>query len=94
VLHDFDFVCTKSVTREKLVLQSLLHIEDKDQFDIEVVKLRLSTYDSSPDACLIVTNNITDNLKQMTSLYRLTVIEAGKGESPYEQIESLLRLQC
>jgi hypothetical protein len=95
VLHDFDFVCTKAGTGEKLVLQSLLPLRGQDdKLDVEVVKLRLSTYDCSPDVCLLVANSFTERAKQLTTLYRLTLIDTTSGESPYDQIESLLRLQA
>jgi hypothetical protein len=95
VLHDFDFVCTKVTTGEKLVVQSLLNFQgDMDKFDVEIVKLRLSTYDCSPDVCLVVTGAFADHIKQMAGLYRLTIIDGSSGENPYEQIESLLKLQA
>ncbi len=95
VLHEFDFVCTKVTTGEKLVVQSLLHFQgDGEKLDVEIVKLRLSTYDCSPDACLVVSSAFVDQIKQMAGLYRLTIIDGSSGESPYEQIESLLKLQA
>ncbi len=94
VIHEFDFVCTKLITGEKLVLQSLLHLKESvEKVDVEVVKLRLSTYDCSPDVCLVVTGSFTDHVQQMATLYRLTVIDSS-SENPYDQIESLLRLQA
>ena len=94
VLHEFDFVCTKLITGEKLILQSLLPMKESvEKLDVEVVKLRLSTYDCTPDVCLVVTSHFTDRVQQMASLYRLTVIDSS-SENPYDQIESLLRLQA
>ena len=93
VLHDFDFVCTKAVTGEKLVVQSLLNFEgDGEKLDVEIVKLRLSTYDCCPEVCLVITGAFADQIKQMAGLYRLTIIDGTSGEGPYEQIESLLKL--
>jgi len=95
VLHEFDFVCTKATTGEKLVVQSLLDFQgDEDKFDVQIVKLRLSTYDCCPDACLVVTSSFVDQIKGMAGLYRLTIIDGNSGESPYEQMESLLKLQA
>ncbi len=95
VLHEFDFVCTKVTTGEKLVVQSLLHFQgDEDKFDVEIVKLRLSTYDCCPDVCMLVTSAFTDHIKQIAGLYRLTIIDGNAEGNPYEQIESLLKLQA
>lgn len=95
VLHDFDFVCTNLNTGEKLIVNSLLHLDDDaEKIDVEMVKLRLSTYDCSPDACLVVSNALCDRIRQMAGLYRFTVIDTGSNQSPYEQIESLLKLQA
>ena len=95
VLHDFDFICTKKGTGEKIILQSFLHLRsDVDKMDVEVVKLRLSTYDCCPEACLVVTDSFSQAVKKVASLYRLTVIDTSSGDSPYDQIESLLRLQA
>ncbi len=95
VLHDFDFVCTNRETGEKVILQSFLHMgDDPNRIDIEVVKLRLSTYDCSPDVSLIIINSFAKQVKQVAGLYRLTVIDASSGQNPYDQIESLLRLQA
>jgi len=93
VLHNFDFVCTKLTTGEKLVVQSLLHFQGNDEnLDVEIVKLRLSTYDCSPDVCLLIAGHLTDEMKQIAGLYRLIVIESSQA-NPFDQIESLLRLQ-
>jgi len=94
-LHDFDFICVSHETGEKLVVQSLLHLSQQlEKLDIEVVKLRLSTYDCSPDACLVVTDCLPDKVKQLASQYKLTIIDKCSGDSPYDQIESLLRLRA
>jgi hypothetical protein len=94
VLHEFDFVCTNHLTGEKLILQSLLHLNEEEKLDVEVVKLRLSTYDCSPEACLVVSNPMSERVKQLATLYKLVVVDGSSGESPYDQIESLLRLQA
>lgn len=94
VLHEFDFVCTSHQTGEKLIVQSLLHLMDEEKLDVEIVKLRLSTYDCSPEACLIVSNPTSEHVKQLANQYRLIIIDAASGESPYDQIESLLRLHA
>ena len=94
-LHDFDFVCVNHETGEKLVLQSELYLTDQgEKLDVEIVRLRLSTYDCSPDACLVVTNSFPERIRQLASLYRLTVIDTSSGDNPYDQIESLLRLKA
>jgi hypothetical protein len=94
VLHNFDFVCTKLMTGEKLVVQSLLQVQgERENIDVEIVKLRLSTYDCSPNICILVAESLTDQIKQMAGLYRLTVIESSQ-EDPFDQIESLLKLQA
>jgi hypothetical protein len=93
-LHSFDFVCVNRQTGEKIVLQSILHLEnDGENFDVEIVKLRLSTYDCCPDACLVVASEFTEKVKQLASLYKLTAIDTRSGENPYEQIRALLTLQ-
>lgn len=92
-LHDFDFVCVNHETGEKMVLQSLLHLDREEDLDVEVVKLRLSTYDSSPDACLVVAAKFSERVRDLASLYKLTVIDTSSGESPYDQIHALLQLQ-
>jgi hypothetical protein len=94
VVHNFDFVCTKSTTGEKLVVQSLLHFRgDDEKFDVEILKLRLSTYDCNPDVCLLVSNSMTQQVKQMAGMYRITMIDGDSGENLYDQIEALLKLQ-
>ena len=93
-LHNFDFVCTKRDSGEKLVIDSLLQVNGTDEeIEIEFVKLRLKTYDCSPDVCFVVVKSSSEQLKEMASLYRLTIIEGGSEESPYDQIQSLLRLR-
>jgi hypothetical protein len=92
-LHNFDFVCTKRDTGEKLVLDSLLYVNSSDgEMEIEFVKLRLKTYDCSPDVCLVVVKSPSEQLKEMASLYGLIIIDGGSEESPHDQIESLLKL--
>ena len=95
VLHDFDFVCTKLDTGEKIIVQSILHLNrDPEKIEIEMVKLRLSTYDCSPEVCLVITDLFTPDLRQMASVYHLVAIDASSGQNVYEQIESLLRLKA
>jgi len=94
VLHGFDFVCTKKITGEKIVVQSFLHLgEGADKIDVEVVKLRLSTYDCSPDVCMVIASSQVEHVRQLATLYRLTIIDSS-FETPYEQIDSLLSLQA
>ena len=93
-LHDFDFICTKRDTGEKLFLESMLQVKGSDgQMEIEFVKLRLKTYDCSPDVCLVIVNSPNKQVREMANLYRLTLIDHGSDGSPYDQIESLLRLR-
>jgi len=93
-LHEFDFVCVNHETGEKMIVQSLLHLDREEDLDVEIVKLRLSTYDSSPDACLVVTADFSERVKDLASLYKLTVIDTSSGENPYVQIRALLELQA
>src|SRR5579864_15795 len=45
-LHDFDFLCIKVDTGEKMILDSLLSQgESQDALEVALVKLRLKTYD-------------------------------------------------
>jgi hypothetical protein len=93
-LHDFDFVCAKRDSGERLVIDSLLQVEGTSgEMEVEFVKLRLKTYDCSPEACFVVVRSFNEQLKEMASLYRLTVIDANSEESLYDQIEALLRLR-
>ena len=91
-LHDFDFVCVKIDTGEKLILDSLLNQNgNEDALEVAMVKLRLKTYDCSPDSSIVVTAPISPALREMASLYRISLIEASEENGPYEQLESLLR---
>jgi hypothetical protein len=93
-LHNFDFVCAKRDTGEKLVMESLLSVNGtQGEMEVEFVKLRLKTYDCSPDICFVVVKSSSEQLREMGSLYRLTIIDSSSKESPYDQIESLLRLR-
>jgi len=93
-LHNFDFVCTKRDSGEKLVMKSLLFVNSThDEMEVEFVKLRLMTYDCSPDICFVVVKSSSEQLREMASLYRFTLIDGSSEESPYNQIESLLRLR-
>ena len=93
-LHNFDFVCTKLDNGEKIVLDSLLQVNGTNgEIEIDFVKLRLKTYDCSPDVCFVVVKSSSEQLREMASLYRLTIVDGSSQESPYDQIESLLRLR-
>jgi hypothetical protein len=91
-VHDFDFVCTKKDTGERLILDSLLHLaENQESLEVAMVKLRLKTYDCSPDACIVITSTFSPSLKDMATLYKIIAIEATDQSTPYDQLESLLR---
>ncbi|MDA4130561.1 MAG: hypothetical protein OK457_07300 [Thaumarchaeota archaeon] len=93
-VHDFDFVCTKLDTGEKMVLDSMITSGDNEEMlDVEMVKLRLKTYDCSPDSCIVIASRVSPSLKQMAILYRISLIEASSESSPYDRLESLLRLR-
>jgi hypothetical protein len=91
-LHDFDFVCVKVDTGEKLILDSILNqAGNQDSLEVAMVKLRLKTYDCSPDSSIVVAAPINASLREMAALYKISLIEATDENSPYEQLESLLR---
>ncbi|MFI5420944.1 MAG: hypothetical protein ACHQ1H_08255, partial [Nitrososphaerales archaeon] len=91
-VHDFDFECTKKDTGERLILDSLLHLaENQESLEVAMVKLRLKTYDCSPDACIVITSTFSASLRDMATLYKIIAIEASDQSTPYDQLESLLR---
>src|SRR5579872_3289511 len=91
-LHDFDFLCIKVDTGEKMILDSLLNQgENQDSLEVAMVKIRLKTYDCSPEGSIIVTAPLNKALREMAALYKITLIEATEESNPYEQLESMLR---
>jgi hypothetical protein len=91
-LHDFDFVCVKVDTGEKIILDSLLNqAGNQDSLEVAMVKLRLKTYDCSPENSYVVTAPLNASLEEMAALYKISLIETTEGSSLYEQLESLLR---
>ncbi len=91
-LHDFDFVCTKQDTGERMILDSLLHFAgNEESLEVAMVKLRLKTYDCSPDVSVVVSAPFSPSLKDMANLYKISSIEATEESSPYDQLEALLR---
>jgi len=74
-----------------VVLESFL--SKPGSMDVEVVRLKLKTYDCWPDVCLVVVRSAPPILREMTSVYRIVLIDITKVESAYKQIESLLRLR-
>ncbi|MDA4111010.1 MAG: hypothetical protein OK439_00615 [Thaumarchaeota archaeon] len=93
-LHEFDFVCTKTDTGDKMIIESLLTLPgDQEAMEIEIVKLRLKTYDCTPDVCIVIAAPSAFSVREMASLYRLSLLEAVKEKSPYDQLETLLRLR-
>jgi hypothetical protein len=91
-VHDFDFVCTKKDTGERVILDSLLHLaENQESLEVAMVKLRLKTYDCSPDACIVITTPFSPSLRDMATLYKILAIEATDQSIPYDQLETLLR---
>ena len=93
-LHEFDFVCTKLDTGEKIILDSFLKADKSEESqEIEMVKIRLKTYDCSPDICIVIAPSLTPSMRDMASLYRISLIEAAEEKGPYDQLESLLRLR-
>jgi hypothetical protein len=90
-LHQFDFVCTRAENGEKIIVSSLLSFcGNRDAMEIELVKLRLKTYDCSPDLCMVVVVDPTNETREMAAQYKLRLIEIGRGEEPYDSIELVL----
>ena len=91
-VHEFDFVCTKQDTGERVILDSLLHLAGSEEaVEVAMVKLRLKTYDCSPDASIVIAAPFGPSLKDMAALYKISSIEATEKNPPYDQLEMLLR---
>ena len=91
-MHDFDFVCVKVDTGEKLILDSILNqAGNQDSLEVAMVKLRLKTYDCSPDSSIVSRGAVQCFAQGNGGTLQDLYIEATEESSPYEQLESILR---
>ena len=95
-IHQFNFVCTKFDGSERIIVESLIPLSSSmEALEVALVKLRLKTFDCCPEVNIVVTSHLPEPIKQMARFYKLTLVEiVDGGRSPYEQIESLLKLKA
>ncbi|MGI0091478.1 MAG: hypothetical protein ACREBS_07200 [Nitrososphaerales archaeon] len=89
-LHEYDYVCRKD--GERLIIEGYAP-KDADSAEIDIVKLRLKTFDSCPDVVIVILQNTPPQvLREIAERYGYFLIQPTKEKSAYSQLEDLLRM--
>lgn len=87
-LHSFDILCKGNGFR---VTIDFLPSDEKDS-EVAMIRSRVKFYDCSPDLGIIISLcKISEELKQLCSFYRFTIIEASDAEEASQKLAELLK---
>lgn len=87
--HEFDFVGRKG--RIKFVI-SCFELKSIRDDEIEMIRLRVKTLDSSPMTCIVLLlSKLPDNLRKMASDYHYLIVEPSPEKDAYSNLQSRLQ---